>query len=299
MAKKHHRTTPTEHEDEDGSANSHNPHKDNVPAENDPGPVPQKKTKKRKKRDTELDLVVSVIEDANSGVEKADLQSDKKAAKRRRREAIAIIENVEDHTVDDSKGKKRNGADDTKNIDQEPDVSDVQAAESSARQVRKRKKVGDGAERRKKRDSGGEGGEVEGKSKRRKHKAKKDSIDLLDPVEDESLSDQARKSLSYAHLRAVDPANWKFNKARQNWLVRNIWSEVSIPDKYVGLVTGYFTDVQGAVREKLVKSAEAYHSSTADPMASDPEVADGNAKVAGLALQSRARTLLDSLAAER
>lgn len=63
-----------------------------------------------------------------------------------------------------------------------------------------------------------------------------------DPGVDESLSEQSRKgmprnlhacllsiewftALSYAYARFEDPPNWKFNKARQIWLIKRLWSE--------------------------------------------------------------------------
>ena len=85
--------------------------------------------------------------------------------------------------------------------------------------------------------------------KRSKKKRRKESKSgLPDPEKDEELSEQAKKgtlfpcrlghgyqlnarnslALSYAYLQAEEPSSWKFNKARQNWLLRNIWSEESV-----------------------------------------------------------------------
>ena len=35
-------------------------------------------------------------------------------------------------------------------------------------------------------------------------------------------------ALSYAFERCQKVDNWKFNKARQNWLLRNVWSEQAV-----------------------------------------------------------------------
>ena len=35
-------------------------------------------------------------------------------------------------------------------------------------------------------------------------------------------------ALSYAYLQLEEPSSWKFNKARQNWLLRNVWSEEAV-----------------------------------------------------------------------
>lgn len=81
-------------------------------------------------------------------------------------------------------------------------------------------------------------------------KKKANKIDLPNPDDDKSITDQARKgqfdlivsftsnvyrfshmsypsspALAYAYAKFAEPDNWKFNKARQNWLIRNIWSE--------------------------------------------------------------------------
>lgn len=86
------------------------------------------------------------------------------------------------------------------------------------------------------------------------------------------VSDTAVAALSYAYTQFADPSAWKFNKARQNWLIRNVWSDSAvsppgitpslynsdislnhlpdqIPDKYFPLVTRYLTDIKGGVRD--------------------------------------------------
>lgn len=41
---------------------------------------------------------------------------------------------------------------------------------------------------------------------------------------------------------------WKFNKARQGWLLRNLWSSEEIPNDHVATVVGYLKTVMGGVR---------------------------------------------------
>jgi hypothetical protein len=103
--------------------------------------------------------------------------------------------------------------------------------------------------------------EAASKKKKKKRKAEEQSEETLDskpfkkkkghrpsdlpstdPSVDESLSEQSRKgmprnshvcllsiewftALSYAYARFEDPPNWKFNKARQIWLIKRLWSE--------------------------------------------------------------------------
>ncbi|KAG7097174.1 hypothetical protein E1B28_004549 [Marasmius oreades] len=82
---------------------------------------------------------------------------------------------------------------------------------------------------------------------RPKKKSKK--LDFLDPREDLTLSEQAQKALSYAYTQFQHPKKWKFHKARQNWLIRNFWSDNTIPDVHVPLVLRYFANIQGGARE--------------------------------------------------
>ena len=84
------------------------------------------------------------------------------------------------------------------------------------------------------------------KELKKKKKRKHSEHSFKDPSTDESLSEQASKgvwspntlttinsthyvpALSYAYTQADDLPNWKFNKARQNWLIRNILSEENV-----------------------------------------------------------------------
>ncbi|KAH9943126.1 uncharacterized protein BXZ73DRAFT_97180 [Epithele typhae] len=90
------------------------------------------------------------------------------------------------------------------------------------------------------------------KKKKRKHRSSANSYP--DPAEDEVLTEQAQKALQYAFSQFNDPTSWKFNKARQNWLIRNIWLAEAIPEQYLPLTIQYLQGVQGGVRETLLKA---------------------------------------------
>ncbi|KAI0959868.1 hypothetical protein AcW1_004567 [Taiwanofungus camphoratus] len=90
----------------------------------------------------------------------------------------------------------------------------------------------------------------------RKKKRRRGTLEFADPNEDEVLSDQARKALDYAFTHFNDLASWKFNKARQNWLIRNFWSEEAIPETYMPLVRRYLANVQGGVHGALIKTCQ-------------------------------------------
>ncbi|KAJ7688480.1 hypothetical protein B0H17DRAFT_1203024 [Mycena rosella] len=136
-----------------------------------------------------------------------------------------------------------------------------------------------------------------------KKKHKKNKTGFPDPEDDSStLSEQALKALSYAFLQFRKPAKWKFSKARQNWLIRNIWSDM-IPDTYLPLTIRYLSNVKGGVRETLIKDCRSILSPTPpdkptsiEPKASETEAVslEVAAKIDELKL-ARARALLDAL----
>ncbi|KAF9263604.1 hypothetical protein L218DRAFT_987558 [Marasmius fiardii PR-910] len=103
-----------------------------------------------------------------------------------------------------------------------------------------------------------------------KEKSRKKS-DLPDPEEDSTLSEQAQKALSYAFTQVRHPKKWKFHKARQNWLIRNFWSDKTIPDPHVPLVLKYFARVQGGARQNIIKTCTSIISSQEEQGAQSTE----------------------------
>ncbi|KAI0080720.1 hypothetical protein K474DRAFT_1695572 [Panus rudis PR-1116 ss-1] len=112
-----------------------------------------------------------------------------------------------------------------------------------------------------------------------KHKAKK-TANPEDPDEDQSLGEQARKALSYAYSYVHNRSEWKFNKARQNWLIRNIWSQESIPDNHVSIANKYLESIQGGVREAFIKTCrETLTVPTSQPEQSTTTSTDASAPI--------------------
>ncbi|KAG8218447.1 hypothetical protein J3R82DRAFT_4074 [Butyriboletus roseoflavus] len=70
-------------------------------------------------------------------------------------------------------------------------------------------------------------------------------LPYLDPAIDKSLSEQSRKALSYAYERCRGSKVWKFNKARQNWLLRNVWSEQAVSSKVLVTVQRHVWSYKG------------------------------------------------------
>ncbi|KAI9067642.1 hypothetical protein FKP32DRAFT_1664183 [Trametes sanguinea] len=148
----------------------------------------------------------------------------------------------------------------------EPDSSargDVgPAAQSEARPAQDEKTKKKDKKKRKKGASDGDDADgqkpakegMESSSKREKKRRRRTTSGFPDPTDDEALTEQAQKALHYAFTQFEEPGSWKFNKARQNWLIRNLWSEEAIPETYIALVSRYLQGVQGGAREALIKS---------------------------------------------
>ncbi|KAJ3530090.1 hypothetical protein NM688_g7760 [Phlebia brevispora] len=100
-------------------------------------------------------------------------------------------------------------------------------------------------------------------------------------------------------MHAEDAANWKFNKARQNWLVRNIWSDSAVPEKYVAMVKRYLSGMQGGAREAFIKTCETFAVPAAPDSQPNSDAAEhSNADTATSNLKTqRAIALLEILAA--
>ncbi|KAF9652118.1 hypothetical protein BDM02DRAFT_3109523 [Thelephora ganbajun] len=86
-----------------------------------------------------------------------------------------------------------------------------------------------------------------------------------DPSGDSDLTEQSQKALTYIYSQSTLPEIWKFNKARQNWIIRNVWTS-KVPGKYFPMVVDYLSRVQGRVRETLIESCKKVISgSNRDP----------------------------------
>lgn len=124
-------------------------------------------------------------------------------------------------------------------------------------------------------------------------------LPFADPSVDESLSDQSRKALSYAYARFENPPNWKFNKAKQIWLIKRLWSEEMIPEKYFVLVTNYLADVKGGIRDNLIQMCNSVVASeTPDPVTSESAILSTDLSNGGFTITTkttRAHSLLSAL----
>ncbi|KAI0772642.1 hypothetical protein BC629DRAFT_1529151 [Irpex lacteus] len=230
------------------------------------------------------------------GIEAAEEDVKKHKKKRKHRDETANDHTGTEATEDDTKShrKKKRKHSDPEGTTAEPDEdSNSVDVKESGKKHKKSKKDDKSIE-------------ASDKSKKEKKKKRKHSEHgFKDPSSDELLSEQANKALSYAYAQVDTPSSWKFNKARQNWLIRNVLSEEAIPDDYVPLVNRYLSGVQGGAREALVKSCQAVIAgqSEADD-ANPPSQVDGSeekptaaSKVsfADTAKEQRARDLVQLL----
>ncbi|OAX35316.1 hypothetical protein K503DRAFT_868344 [Rhizopogon vinicolor AM-OR11-026] len=176
------------------------------------------------------------------------------------------------------------------------------AAESDNTKVQTMEEAASDKSRQKKRKSSAEeqSEDTPAADKSRKKKKRRHTTDTVfpDPSADESLSDQSQKALSYAYSRFQHLPHWKFNKAKQIWLVKQLWSEEMIPEKYFSLVVKYLADGEGRIRLTLVQMCNsAIASVTADAsVASATGLTDpSNGGSATTTKVTRARSLLDAL----
>ncbi|KZS97550.1 hypothetical protein SISNIDRAFT_546649 [Sistotremastrum niveocremeum HHB9708] len=189
---------------------------------------PKKKSKqeKAKAQDTQADEpIVEVVE------EQGDVKP-KKKRKRGKEEALDSNENVEPSSND-----------------AEPiETSDV-VAEPPKKKKRKEKKAGTTA---------APDEPTSEPPPKKKKKEKKPKAVPLPEVEGVELNEQSAKCLTYAHEQVVQAKSWKFNKGKQNWLIRNIWDETQIPEGYLEITIKYLSTVQGGAREVLKKTAQSH-----------------------------------------
>ncbi|PCH41374.1 hypothetical protein WOLCODRAFT_163035 [Wolfiporia cocos MD-104 SS10] len=260
---------------------------------------PDKLEKKSKRRQKEVDTVVDSAspDTAPEGKPKKEKKKKRNTAeisdaiepvalenlpKESTQDAVAEGAGAQDEAVEDGDAQKTR----KKKRSREKDTSQEAEVQAGTEEKKKKRK-----EKRKWEETTADAQEDarEGKGRREK-KRKTGSSELPDPSEDESLSEQACKALSYAFTQFDDPSKWKFNKARQNWLIRNVWSSTAIPDTYMPLLTRYFTGVKGGVRDALIKTCQ---DAVSAPLPSEP-VAGTKSAEATKSTEKETATTVDS-----
>jgi len=91
--------------------------------------------------------------------------------------------------------------------------------------------------------------------KAKKTKAKKAKV--VKPADTQPSKPKFAPFLEYLKIYHEDRANWKFNKAHQNHLLKHIFDVQVIPSQYVHQVYAYVRGLQGGVRTRLRDEALA------------------------------------------
>lgn len=207
-----------------------------------------KKTKSKKTKYSDDALVEPTKVDPKGG-DDAELKKEKK----RKRKAEKVEEDDEKPKKSKKRKKEQNpltvvedGPAPTSPIDADSaNPADRDSHESKEKKREKKKK-----DKKHKKDPEGRTDEPSKDEVRiKKDKKKKRRGDTLaNPEEDDTLEDQARKgetsfsvftwtsltflvtllALVYVYTQIENPSRWKFNKAKQNWLIRNIWSSQAV-----------------------------------------------------------------------
>ncbi|KAI0370199.1 hypothetical protein BV20DRAFT_304056 [Pilatotrama ljubarskyi] len=188
--------------------------------------------KKRKQDKSEAGPAQSLAEPEGTKPEKKSKKKEKKKGKSKDAE-------VEEESTQDASAEA---------------VADKAAAHSEERSSKQREKKKKDKKRKQPADEEGEEDQAAPTKPAKKRKRRTTTSGFPDPTDDEALTEQAQKALHYAFTQFEDPSEWKFNKARQNWIIRNLWSEEAIPETYMPLVSRYLQGVQGGACEALIKA---------------------------------------------
>ncbi|KAF8165011.1 hypothetical protein B0H34DRAFT_793447 [Crassisporium funariophilum] len=207
----------------------------------------------------------SVAEDVVMEEATIDLQAQGKQKEKKKKVQPPATE-TEVVASPSKKDKKRKNADVEEQQEQEATVADI-IEEPTKKGKRKLKRARNQEELDESGKKPAEEEEAEEEPPKKKHKNK---TSFADPREDKELNNQSRKALEYAFTQMNRPSKWKFNKARQNWLIRNVWSPDFVPESYFPLVTKYLTNVQGGSRDKLKETCQTYIAAKDTPEAVVP-----------------------------
>ncbi|ORX67405.1 hypothetical protein DL89DRAFT_269235, partial [Linderina pennispora] len=72
---------------------------------------------------------------------------------------------------------------------------------------------------------------------------------------------------------------WKFNKAKQNWIIRHLYVATQIPEPQFAIALKYFSVLTGKLRDSLLKEARLVR----DPVTADsPELQQLRSKALGV-----------------
>ncbi|XP_017668851.1 PREDICTED: uncharacterized protein C7orf50 homolog isoform X1 [Lepidothrix coronata] len=82
----------------------------------------------------------------------------------------------------------------------------------------------------------------------------------------------SERALAYLTSWSENPGEWKFQKARQTWLLLHMYDKEKVPDKYFTILLDYLQGLQGGARDKTVEKAEAFMKEFDGSDGEDPNV---------------------------
>ncbi|EKM80471.1 hypothetical protein AGABI1DRAFT_106643 [Agaricus bisporus var. burnettii JB137-S8] len=254
-------------------------------------------------------------EEGDASINESEKETRKKEKKGKKNKSEAQKDDVvvvEEDAVTPKREKKNR----KRNIEMNDDEADtITLPKKKKRKTRKadEQESNDSKERIESKSAEGDEKETPKTTRKKSKKSRKNKTGFVDPEQDKEtdLPEQASKALSYAFRRFHEPNNWKFNKAKQNWLVRNLWNFQSIPEKYENLVVKYLSAVQGNTRENILKICkDTLNQNTTSEASEASEIPDKSVSAGGPIIdtptpsnnddqkKARAQALLEALTSE-
>ncbi|EJD53881.1 hypothetical protein AURDEDRAFT_180269 [Auricularia subglabra TFB-10046 SS5] len=258
----------------------------------------EKKEKKRKQREDAVDAVVVEDEQPKTKKRKRDRQpaedspidapsaeaphdpdADETKRKKKRKELTEAAPGEDEQPADapKRKSKKRDSAVATETEPPAPDDAHNLDDSSSKKKKKKRQK-----------DKAADEEDLPGKE------SAKASKKYPDPAKDKTLSERSQKGLAYAYSYATS-SDWKFNKARQNWLMKHAYDSAMIPDEYLRMVFHYLKSIKGQALEHLRKTCQTAIDWPTNQEPPDAETSATTGAEEAKARSERAATLLKKL----
>ena len=94
---------------------------------------------------------------------------------------------------------------------------------------------------------------------RKKKEMKRAAKATAQEAKKNDAGEEIRRVEAREYLRCwkEDKTNWKFNKTRQTWLLKNLFLPEALNDETFGIALEYLRPLKGNAREETIKQAEA------------------------------------------
>uniref|UniRef100_A0A0W0FCC0 Uncharacterized protein n=1 Tax=Moniliophthora roreri TaxID=221103 RepID=A0A0W0FCC0_MONRR len=259
-----------------------------------------KKREKHEESSTNTALEANLSKKSKKGKEKAteivepqEESLSKKAKERSQRDSSSSSETAEIPASEKSTKKKKKSSSENK---PEEGVEGMIEAKDSEKRMKRRKR-----KREEEQDAEQEGERQEHEEPPKKKKSK-NKTGFPDPEVDLTLSDQARKGrLSLMHSLSFDDR--RSGNFRRLGRIGSYGifgqTKMHIPETQIPLVLKYLANVQGGVRENLIKSCHDILNASIPPVPEKPSQAQNDAALATQPLTTEGDKPADSLRRQR